>query len=295
MRDTPLHSKRAPIALFIVALTLLVGSNLYRSRQSSELITLIRSGKSSDALKLVATGVRLNTTAYEPKVDKSLSLLACAIYYKQGAVSHELLRLGVQPDPESLHYAIENNMTDIALELLEKGAKADQRPLFGAAPLLLMAVRNDNLSLAQMLLSKGAEGNAFNNGATLSPVVVASQSPRTALLQLLLKSGASPNFTSFSGDPPLTAAVKHHRLENLKLLIKYHAHIDVPDARGWSPLMYAVESRDVEAIRLLLQNHATPRFKGMTEQSVFTLAKGSPQILRLLTVADAKTPAGVKK
>ncbi len=277
------NSKALPIYILLAALIALVASNLYRSQQANRLVALIRAGKSDDALQLIAKGGRLNTTAYEPKIERSLSLLACAAYYKQEAVADELLRRGAKPDSDALNYAVKNSMTDLTLTLLNRGAKADQKPLFGEVPLLLMAVRNDNLRVAQALLAKGAESNAFNFGATPSPVVVAAQSPRPDMLRLLLNSSASPDFISFVGDPPLTAAVRSNRIENLRLLLKYHAHADVPDARGWSPLMYAVDSKNMEAIRILLQNHADPRFKAMGTQTALDLAKASPQILALFS------------
>jgi len=180
--------------------------------------------------------------------------LIAAIDNKDGRHARKLLELGADPNTPVSESA------PSALERVVPGRILDyflRRNYFpgAASSALELAVENGlDVETIHALLKKGARADV-RDGYGGSPLITAADRPN--IVRLLIKNGADVN-----------ASVSHYG--------------------PWTALMGAAKVGNVESCRILLESGADPNIKRSGGESALSLARGKPEIVRLLKGAGAK-------
>ncbi len=159
------------------------------------------------------------------------------------------VRLHLSTDPASLHQgrdktrsplaqAVLRNKTEIALVLLESGAKPD-------------GVDGSQRSILHLAVERG-------NGV---------------LVSALLKSGAKPDARDKDGWTPLHHAAAKNQLEIAKALLSGGANPMVLSVLGGTPLHEAAASGGAEMVQLLLDHKVDPSLKSKEGVTALDIAK----------------------
>jgi hypothetical protein len=159
------------------------------------------------------------------------------------------VRLHLAANPASLHQssdkarsplaqAVLRNKTEIALLLLESGAKADDQDAAQRSILHLAVERNN-------------------------PLLVAA----------LLKSGAKPDVRDKAGWTPLHHAAAKNQLESAKALLAGGANPMVLSELGGTPLHEAAASGSAAMVQLLLDHKVDPTLKSKEGVTALDIAK----------------------
>jgi len=104
-----------------------------------------------------------------------------------------------------LHLAAERGAAPIVKALVAAGAAADARTSTGATPLMLAAAAGDTAAIAA-LLDAGASANAEETDRLQTPLIFAATANRLDAVKLLLARGADPNHATRLTDLAAPAA-----------------------------------------------------------------------------------------
>ena len=111
----------------------------------------------------------------------------------------------------ALQFAVDNKLDDIALLLLDRGAKPED-------VLLWTAVYNRQHALAQKLVEHGAKIDDTAPAGT--PLTAAVDNGDVAMVELLLARGADPDiYTKHSDGSPIDHAREAHKTKILRMLL----------------------------------------------------------------------------
>src|SRR4030095_5569374 len=180
-------SRRYVNARFVMSLVLLLGLGVTLPGQSRTLLDVVKAGDAAAARTLLARGGDPNSA------DADGSTV--------------------------LHFAVENDETELIQALLAAGARARVANRHGITPLHLAAT-NGNATIVQRLIAAGADVNGVTTGG------------ETALMM-----------ASRTGDP-----------ETIKALLTHGAMVDAKEGwRGQTALMWAATENNAAAIRLLVE------------------------------------------
>ncbi|MES2604234.1 MAG: ankyrin repeat domain-containing protein, partial [Pseudomonadota bacterium] len=170
----------------------------------------------------------------------------------------------------ALHWAVYWNNTELATELLAKGADAEAATRLGATPLYLAAV-NGNAELLKVLLDAGADAKATVLQSEETPLMFAARAGSLDAVKVLLDAGADINAKdSYRGATPLLFAAEQNNADVVELLIERGAN---PNARtntvvaesrrgpalptgGLTALMLASRDNGMETVKVLLGHKA---------------------------------------
>lgn len=153
----------------------------------------------------------------------------------------------------TLFSAVDNNCTELATELLDRGASVDARDRFGSRP-LSHAARSGHPAMVDLLLARGAPIDARNlAGATA--LYVAVEANRTAVAQRLIEHGADVNLPGRSGVTPVSAAAFRGNDALVAALLDHGAVDREPDQTGKTPIVYATAAARVDVVTRLLARH----------------------------------------
>lgn len=189
----------------------------------------------------------------------------------------------------ALHWAAERDDLKLAHILIERGAKANQKPDYNTrtgeadapvhlvrsatmASLLLNAGADVNLvgwegltplhdarnaSIAHLLIAHGANTRATNNWMEAPPLQIAARNGHLDVLRVLLECDKDINGVRGYFGTPLHAAVSYGHLDVTEYLIMHGADLTVRNKDGYKPLEYAIlqRLRDNAAVFDLLVQH----------------------------------------
>jgi len=172
--------------------------------------------------------VRLHLSANPPSLhqgrDKTRSPLAQAVLRNKTEIALLLLESGAKPDGQDasqrsiLHLAVERSNGALVSALLKSGAKPDVRDKDGWTPLHHAAAKN-LLDIAKILLKGGANPMVLSElGGT--PLHEAAASGGAEMVQLLLDHKVDPSLKSKEGVTALDIANKFHNQAAIGILSK---------------------------------------------------------------------------
>ena len=152
--------------------------------------------------------------------------------------------------------AVRNDDHALAEQLLQDGAKANERDDDGT-PALAWAAMRGNVSIATLLLRSGADPNLTNESG-VSPLAIAITNGSGEIASLLLKHRADPNVSRENGETPLMIAARMGRVDIMKSLLAIGANVNVREKKfGQTVLMWAAGNS--EAVQMLVQAGADIR------------------------------------
>ena len=176
-----------------------------------------------------------------------------AIFREQKEIAFEILKNNsistkalnyCSGNKTALMMAIDNEMYDLAEEIIKHGADVNIETEYGSALYLACGKRNEKF--IKLLLDNGAKPNLKNSNK--SPLLQVINDIN--LVKLLVEKGAKVN----GKDAPLVYAAGYKDTAVLEYLISKGAKIESKNAYGETPLMSAISYWNVEAI-LLLEKH----------------------------------------
>ena len=136
-----------------------------------------------------------------------------------------------------LYAASELGHSEVARELLAKGAEVDAADEEGLTP-LYAASKLGHLAFVRVLLAKGAKVDAADKeGAT--PLFIASQKGHLGVARELLAQGAAVDAARNDGRTPLIIASGEGHFEVVRELLARGAALDAADSGGRTPLFIA--------------------------------------------------------
>ena len=129
-------------------------------------------------------------------------------------------------------------------------------PRSDGATALHWAVFQDLQELAELLIEADADV-AARNRAGATPLSLAGENGNAAILEMLLAAGADPNETLMNGESALMMAARTGNVEAVNLLIDRGAEIDAKeDLRGTTALMWAAAYGNPAALQALINRGA---------------------------------------
>ncbi|KAK0717813.1 ankyrin repeat-containing domain protein [Lasiosphaeria miniovina] len=166
----------------------------------------------------------------------------------------------VNEDGSVLFEAVEQRMTQVAKELLLRGAdpnrKTKHETPFTASIYRALRGGEGNLELAELLLQKGADVDG-GNGLAVYWAATSEGDKNESVLRFLVKHGANLNLVAArEGCTALQGAAKEGRKDMVDLLIELGAEINGPAGDDGFVIHYAVQSADKSMVRHVLQKGA---------------------------------------
>ena len=221
--------------------------------------------------------------------------LHCAIRGKQVEVAKWLIEQGADIEAKTINgssalsYAAYWGMTDIVLQLIDKGAKLkDDVTNSGFTP-LQMAVMQNNIDITKILLDKGTD---INSKGGIPALLLAVRREDLSMVELLLDAGADPNTRNpNSNSTPILSAVASGNVNLIKLLLAAGADVSLTNNQGKSAIRIASEYGQVNAVQYLLNNknidvNETDTSHGQTPLHAASIC-GSAGIVKLLLTYNA--------
>jgi ankyrin repeat protein len=191
----------------------------------------------------------------------------------------------------ALQIACSENLTEVALRLIDLGAAVDFRSQDGRLP-LVSAASNGSAKLLQALLKSGANIN-LSDGDGQTALYWACSLPlgskanlagALGLVNLLLDHRADPNIQDKYGVTPLMQATLFSGSDIMRALLQGGADPNLCDHKGRTALAYAAKwDRMGETTRLLLDHRADPALAGHDGRQPLDIArengKGGAEVL----------------
>lgn len=204
-----------------------------------------------------------------------------------GASLNSINNAGLTP----LHIATRQRNMQLVELLLSKGADANARRE-GSGNALYEVQTAD---MARQLIEHGANANeADANG--VSPLHIAAGKNRIDVVRFLLKQGADINAQDKqTGDSPLHYAMAVAFPDMAQLLLDSGASIDMPNASGYTPLHYSTKSGCIRVVRYMLLRGANPGAITQYRDSVldFAIGSGNPALEELVRQGQLTYPAQI--
>ncbi|KAI0290866.1 hypothetical protein BC826DRAFT_956018 [Russula brevipes] len=181
-----------------------------------------------------------------------------------------------------LHAASLRGHADVARVLLDHGANANARNVFGESPLYVAHVGN-HFDVMKLLLERGAHADA--QGDSLGTALhEAAYDGHTEVAQLLLRHGANVDARGNMNRTPLFFASSHGHRDIVQLLLDHRAEVDPESVIHETPLWAASDKGHLEIVRLLLDHGADVHFRKNRGQTAFQRAtlNGHHDVAQLL-------------
>jgi ankyrin repeat protein len=151
-----------------------------------------------------------------------------------------------ESDQMPLHEAAFLGRSDVALLLIQHGARVAASSFTGATPLHIATERPNNQAVAQVLLDHGAKIEA-RTFADETPLCRAATTARPEMVQFLLEHGADPSPPCNRGATPLHIAAAKRDSKIVALLLEHGANVHATDYDSRTPLWLATHARESAA------------------------------------------------
>ena len=139
-----------------------------------------------------------------------------------------------------------------ARTLLARGGDPNSGDADGST-VLHFAVENDETELIQALLAAGARARVANRHG-ITPLHLAATNGNATIVQRLIAAGADVNGVTPGGETALMMASRTGDPETIKALLTHGAMVDAKEGwRGQTALMWAATENNAAAIRLLVE------------------------------------------
>ncbi|RYP67367.1 hypothetical protein DL770_008637 [Monosporascus sp. CRB-9-2] len=200
----------------------------------------------------------------------------------------------------ALHFAAFNGHVDVAVTLLEKGAKVDAKAegdisipfkVFGVKKFLTMvgpeaihlAIARRHMRVISALLEYQADIDAVDQDSK-TPLLCAVHLGFDDLVSFLLDNGAHIDLEDIYSRTPLSLASMNGHEAIVKLLVENGANIEAMEYLNRTPLSLASENGHEAIVKLLLENGANIKLQDTYGRTLLTLASenGHEAIVKLL-------------
>jgi len=177
-----------------------------------------------------------------------------------------------------------------ARTLLARGGDPNSGDADGST-VLHFAVENDETELIQALLAAGARARVANRHG-ITPLHLAATNGNATIVQRLIAAGADVNGVTPGGETALMMASRTGDPETIKALLTHGAMVDAKEGwRGQTALMWAATENNAAAIRLLVEAGADVKTKstgGSFTAFLFAVRGGHIDAARALLDSGAK-------
>lgn len=152
-----------------------------------------------------------------------------------------------------LMLAIENNLIEIVMLLINRDADVTCQNQYGRAALHL-AVVLQNMEIIQLLIDKGADLNAEDESGDTPLHYAVTRDSNVEIVRLLVANNAEINGRGFGGSRPLFLATLYNAVEVTKLLLQNGADMYVHSTNEEGSLLYIAARRGlIDIVRMLLE------------------------------------------
>lgn len=153
-----------------------------------------------------------------------------------------------------LNRAVLSGRSDVAAELIRRGANINTGDVDNSQPLHCVAINGDT-AIAAMLLSRGVDIDVRDNN-DLTPLHFASSYRNLEMVTYLLEHGADVNAQTSQGLAPIFYAAYSNNLELAELLIEHGADVNKSFEDGYTPLHNAAYRGASEVFDYLVEHGA---------------------------------------
>lgn len=161
------------------------------------------------------------------------------------------LNFGDTQSTTPVHYALRRNHIDLAVLLIDRGAKAT----------LHQAAQCNHLVKARLMLSSGSDANHDPDSCVMeSPLAAAIYRDFLEMVELLLEFRADPNIQRkplrsndgvYGGETALHVAVYQGSAKMVKLLLAHGADPDIPNGQGFSAIEEARQRCRIHLVTIM--------------------------------------------
>jgi ankyrin repeat protein len=190
------------------------------------------------------------------------------------------------PYGPDMYIAIRTNRIDQLEELLNKGAKTEERNWLGVTPLLWASIKGNekacltllehkadlncdsiyggtlefaamsgNPKVVKLLLDRGVKTSAKRSDQ-ITPLMIAADMGNVEIMRMLLQQKPDVNAVNAAGVTALTQASRRGQLVAARLLLDAGADANLADKEGRTPIMYAAMNAHPEVVKLLASRGA---------------------------------------
>jgi len=152
----------------------------------------------------------------------------------------------------ALHLAIKYGHPGIVELLLSKGAKADEKNVWGYGS-LLVAARNGRANMVKLLVDYGADVNGEKNKFRHPPLCRAKNAQ---VAEALIANGADVNFRDERRATALHSIARNGITAIAEVLLAHGADINAKDNAGWTPLCLAAGRGEKDMVEFLITKGA---------------------------------------
>jgi ankyrin repeat protein len=238
----------------------------------AELLTTSRQSETSIEDLNLLIAIRFNDwvlikEAFKKNINPNLilreqkeSLLMWAIRKDLTDIAIDLINKGAKCDKRNkdgntgLIFATAKGNTDIALALIQNDAKLDGRNNQGNTALML-AIDKCNQKVALAIIKKGVNLDEKNNQGDTA-LIIAVANGNTPLALALIKNGAKLDEISNDGNTALIFATAKGNTDIALALIKKGAKLDKKNNQGDTALLFATHRHNTNIALALIQNDA---------------------------------------
>ena len=201
----------------------------------------------------------LHTLLSESWLDEGAIINLALPLFKYGAEMNRQDRVNQTP----FDLTVRPGWTKLAVTLLENGADATAKDIYGKTPLhILSESRADEgviIDLALLLFKRGAGVNKRDKD-NRTPLHLAVRRNRTKLAVILLEHGADATAGDIYGKTPLhilsESRDKGHVIDLAVLLLKHGSELNARDQHNQTPLLLAVRRNETKLAVILLEHGA---------------------------------------
>ena len=171
-----------------------------------------------------------------------------------------------------LHFAVENDETELIQALLAAGARARVANRHGITPLHLAAT-NGNATIVQRLIAAGADVNGVTPGSETA-LMMAARTGDPETIKALLTHGAMVDAKEgWRGQTALMWAATENNAAAIRLLVEAGADVKTKSTGGsFTAFLFAVRGGHIDAARALLDSGANVNERLSDGMSALVLA-----------------------
>ena len=191
----------------------------------------------------------------------------------------ELLQFFIDREPDLL-FVRDNNgftpflaaahfsQTDIALDLLSKGADIDDRDHYGLSVLQLIVLsENVSYELFAALLDKVSDINATNHEGQSIAHYVAEKNDASLFNILLQHKQVNLNIADHEGSTPLMLAAMQNKSKSVAILVQNGAELSPKNSNELTAFLLTVQRGAVEAATVLLETGGNAQLQHLDPQA----------------------------